>query len=162
MTISVGQRIPDATFLTLTDQGPAPVDLQEKLKGRKVVLFGLPGAFTGTCSTVHLPSFMRTRNGFAAKGVDEIICVAVNDPFVMQAWGQSTGATEAGITLLGDADSSFTKAIGMAFSAVPAGFYDRSVRYSMLVDDGVVTLLNEEPGAGICEMSTGETMLDMI
>ena len=87
--------------------------LADKLKGRKVVIFGLPGAYTGTCSTAHVPSFIRTAQKFADKGVDEIICVSVNDPFVMKAWGEATGATAAGITMLGDADASFSKAIGL-------------------------------------------------
>ena len=95
MSITVGATLPDATFLVMGANGPEPVELASKVKGRKVVIFGLPGAFTGPCTTSHLPSFMRTREGFAAKGVEEIICVAVNDPFVLKAWGEATGATEA-------------------------------------------------------------------
>lgn len=132
------------------------------LKGRKVVIFGLPGAYTGTCSTAHVPSFIRTKGDFDAKGVDEIICVAVNDPFVMQAWGESTGATEAGITMLSDAGAEFTKAIGLDFTAPPVGFYDRSQRYAMLVEDGVVRALNREESPGTCEISAGETLLEQV
>jgi len=98
MTISKGATLPDATLLYLGDEGPASVQLSEKLKGRKVVIFGLPGAYTGVCTTSHVPSFIRTKDDFAAKGVDEIICVSVNDPFVMHAWGEATGATAAGIS----------------------------------------------------------------
>ena len=106
-----------------------------------------------------MPSFIRTKNQFDAKGVDEIICVSVNDPFVMKAWGEATGATEAGITMLADADSAFTTAIGMNFDAPPAGLMARSKRYAMLVDDGKVTLFQEEEGPGVCDVSAGEGLL---
>ena len=102
MTISTGDMLPDATLVQIGDEGPAPVALSEKTKGRKVVIFAVPGAFTPTCHSAHVPSFMRTKDQFADKGVDEIICVSVNDPFVMKAWGEATGAAEAGITMLGD------------------------------------------------------------
>jgi peroxiredoxin len=160
MAIKKGDTLPDATFLVMGDEGPATVDLAEKLKGRKVVLFGLPGAFTRTCSAAHVPSFIRTKDAFAEKGVDEIICVAVNDPFVMKAWAENTGAEDAGLTMLADGDASFTKAIGMEFTAPPVGFYDRCKRFSMLVEDGVVTILNEEEAAGECSISAGETLLE--
>jgi len=159
MTIKTGDSLPNATLLQMGDDGPQQVALSDKLQGRKVVIFGLPGAYTGTCSTAHVPSFMVTYDDFKAKGVDEIICVAVNDPFVMQAWGESTRAAESGITMLADAESAFTTAIGMNFSAPPVGFVDRSKRYSMLVDNGVVTILNEELSPGECEISAGETLL---
>jgi len=126
------------------------------------VIFGLPGAYTGTCSTAHVPSFIRTIDGFRAKGVADVICVAVNDPFVMKAWGEVTGAEAAGIHMLGDAASEMTRAIGMDFSAPPVGFIARSKRYSMLVDNGVVTILNTEANPGECEISAGETLLDLI
>ncbi|MBB5723017.1 peroxiredoxin [Loktanella ponticola] len=162
MTISKGATLPDATLLFMGEEGPASVQLSEKLTDRKVVIFGLPGAYTGVCTTSHVPSFMRTKDDFAAKGVDEIICVSVNDPFVMQAWGESTGAAEAGITMLGDADGAFTKAIGMDFSAPPAGLIGRSKRYAMVVDNGVVTALGEESSPGECDISGGESLLAMI
>jgi peroxiredoxin len=162
MTISKGATLPDATLLFMGEEGPASVQLSEKLTDRKVVIFGLPGAYTGVCTTSHVPSFMRTKDDFAAKGVDEIICVSVNDPFVMQAWGESTGAAEAGITMLGDADGAFTKAIGMDFSAPPAGLIGRSKRYAMVVDNGVVTALGEESSPGECDISGGESLLEMI
>jgi len=144
----------------LGENGPASVQLADKLKDRKVVIFGLPGAYTGVCTTAHVPSFIRTKDQFAAKGVDEIICVTVNDPFVCAAWGDSTGASEAGINILGDAEGAFTQAIGMDFTAPPAGLIGRSKRYAMVVDNGVVTILNEEGSPGECEISAGETLLD--
>ncbi|KQI71673.1 thiol peroxidase [Loktanella sp. 5RATIMAR09] len=162
MTIKTGDTLPDATMLVMGDEGPQPVQLSDKVKGRKVVIFGLPGAYTGTCTTAHVPSFMVTYDAFMEKGVDEIICVSVNDPFVMKAWGDSTRAIETGITMLADAESAFTKAIGMNFSAGPVGFVDRSKRYAMLVEDGIVTILNEEEGPGVCEVSAGETLLAQI
>lgn len=159
MTIKTGDTLPNPTMLQMGDDGPQQVVLADKLENRKVVIFGLPGAFTGTCSTAHVPSFMVTFDDFKAKGVDEIICVAVNDPFVMKAWGESTQAIEAGITMLADAESAFTTAIGMNFTAPPVGFVNRSKRYAMLVDNGVVTILNAETNPGECEISAGETLL---
>jgi glutaredoxin/glutathione-dependent peroxiredoxin len=161
MTIEVGQKLPEATLLRMGANGAEAVELGERLKGRKVVVFGLPGAYTGTCSTAHVPSFIRTADKFAEKGVDEIICIAVNDPFVMKAWGEATGATAAGITMLGDADASFSKAIGMTFDVPNLGFFARSKRYSALVEDGVVTRFNPETGPG-CEISAGEHLLGQI
>ena len=161
MTIETGAKLPEATLLRMGDAGAEAVRLADTLKGRKVVIFGLPGAYTGTCSTAHVPSFIRTAGKFADKGVDEIICISVNDPFVMMAWGEETGATAAGITMLGDADASFTKAIGMAFDVPPLGFFARSKRYSLLAEDGVVTLFNPETGAG-CEISAGEHLLSQL
>lgn len=143
-------------------EGPEGVDLGAKLAGRKVVIFGLPGAYTGTCTSAHVPSFMRTKDDFTAKGVDEIICVSVNDPFVMGAWGESTGASAAGISMLGDPAAEFTKAIGMEFSAPPAGLIDRSSRYAMYVEDGTVKVLHKEEGPGVCEVSAGESLLAAI
>ena len=159
MTIQTGDSVPNATLLQMGEDGPEQVVLADKLTDRKVVIFGLPGAFTGICSTAHVPSFMVTYDDFKAKGVDEIICISVNDPFVMQAWGESTQATDAGITMLADAESEFTTAMGMNFSAPPVGYVNRSKRYSMLVENGVVAILNEEVARGACEISAGETLL---
>ncbi|MDW3223269.1 MAG: peroxiredoxin [Paracoccaceae bacterium] len=160
MTISQGDQLPDATLMEMGAEGPAPVSLADKTKDRKVVIFAVPGAYTPTCHSAHVPSFVRTKDQFDAKGVDEIICVSVNDPFVMKSWGEATGAAAAGITMLGDADSSFTKAIGMDFDAPPAGLLARSKRYAMLVENGKVTLLQPEESPGVCEVSAGEALLD--
>ncbi|GGG70631.1 peroxiredoxin [Salipiger pallidus] len=159
MAISKGDTLPDATLLAMGENGPEQVALSDKLKGRKVVIFAVPGAFTPTCSVAHVPSFVRTKDQFAEKGVDEIICLSVNDAFVMDAWGKSTGASEAGITLLGDPESAFTSAIGMDFTAPPAGLIKRSKRYAMVVEDGTVTLLHAEASPGECEISAGESLL---
>lgn len=159
MTISQGDTLPDATLVELGAEGPTPVKMADKLKGRKVVVFAVPGAFTPTCHSAHVPSFVRTKGEFDAKGVDEIICVSCNDPFVMKAWGEATGASAAGITMLADASSEFTKAIGMDFDAPPAGLVARSKRYAMLVDDGTVTLFQAEENPGVCDVSGGEALL---
>ncbi|WP_298840140.1 peroxiredoxin [uncultured Roseobacter sp.] len=159
MTISQGDQLPDATLVEMGAEGPAPVSLADKTKGRKVVIFGVPGAYTPTCHSAHVPSFIRTKEALEAKGVQEIICVSVNDPFVMKSWGEATGATAAGITMLGDPHSTFTKDIGMEFSAPPAGLNDRSKRYAMLVDDGKVMLFQPEESPGVCEVSAGEGLL---
>ena len=159
MPINVGDRLPAASLSMMGPKGPETVDLHARLKGRKVVLFALPGAFTGTCSTSHLPSFTRTADQFRAKGVQEIICLSVNDPFVMGAWAEATGGKAAGITFLGDADGSFTKALGMDFTASAIGLIGRSNRYALVLEDGVVTVANiDEPG--VCAMSKGEELLE--
>jgi peroxiredoxin len=162
MTIKVGDTLPEASLLALGANGPEAVELSSKLKGRKVVIFGLPGAYTGVCSTSHMPSFIRTKDQFSAKGVDEIICVSVNDPFVLGAWSEATGAGDAGITLLGDVQSTFTKDIGLEFSAPPAGLIDRSKRYALVAEDGVVTALQVEDSPGECGISAGEGLLEVM
>ncbi len=162
MTITVGDTLPEASLMTLGAEGPAPVDLGAKLKGRKVVIFAVPGAYTPTCSSAHVPSFIRQKEALKAKGVDEIICVSVNDPWVMQAWGEATGATGEGITMLSDASGAFTAAIGMDFDAPPVGFSGRSKRYAMCADNGVVTVLHAEESPGTCEISGGEAMVDAL
>lgn len=158
MTISVGGRLPEANLVTMTPEGPALISLSGRLKGRKVVVFALPGAFTGPCSTIHMPSFVRTADAFRAKGVDEIICIAVNDPFALKAWGETTGAAKAGITLMGDADGSMTKTLGMDFTAPQIGLYGRSNRYALVLEDGVITRANVDK-PGVCDISVGEALL---
>ena len=159
--IEVGQRLPNATLTMMGPDGVQPVDLASRLKGRRVIIFGLPGAFTPTCSSAHLPSFMRTKPQFDAKGVDEIICLSVNDPHVMRAWGETSGGAAAGITFLADQAAEFTKAIGMEFTAPPAGFFDRSKRYSMIVEKGVVKTLNVEDKPGV-NVSGADTILTQL
>ncbi|MEM1375161.1 MAG: peroxiredoxin [Pseudomonadota bacterium] len=162
MVISVGDTLPEASFVRMGAEGPEDVALSALTSGRKVVIFAVPGAYTPTCHSAHVPSFIRTAGGFAEKGVDEIICVSVNDPFVMKQWGEDTGAAEAGIAMLSDAGSVFTTAIGMNFDAPPVGLMARSKRYAMLVEDGKVTALNEEASPGECEISAGETLLGQL
>lgn len=159
MAISVGDKLPEATLLRFGAEGPEEVTVSALTKGRKVVIFGYVGAFTGTCATAHVPSFMRTRDTFAEKGVDEVIGIAVNDPFVIDAFDKQTGAGAAGVTLLCDAMSEFTKAVGMDMTAPQVGLRERSKRYAMVVEDGTVTALNLEENPGECTVSAGEALL---
>ena len=159
MAITEGDRLPDAELLRMGEDGPEPVSLAEVAKGRTIALFAVPGAYTGVCTSAHVPSFIRTKDGFAAKGVEEVVCVAVNDPFVMRAWGESTGAAAAGIAMLADAGGDFTRAMGMSFDAASRGFHGRSKRYAMIVEDGVVRTLHVEESPGTCEASGGEALL---
>lgn len=159
MAISVGDKLPNATLSLMGAEGPETVELSSLMDGKKVVLFALPGAYTGVCSTSHVPSFIRNVDALKEKGVDHIVCVSVNDPFVMGAWAKDTGADEAGIMFLGDAESTFTKAVGMDFSAPPAGLIDRSQRYALMAEDGVVKVMNPESTPGVCDISSGETLL---
>jgi glutaredoxin/glutathione-dependent peroxiredoxin len=162
MPLSVGDKLPQASLGRLGADGPEQVDLNALISGKKVVIFALPGAFTPTCSSVHLPGFIRLADQVRAKGVSEIICISVNDIFVMKAWDNTTGAAEAGIHCLADGDSAFTKSIGMDFSAPETGMIDRSKRYAMIVDDGTVTVLNMETERGVCDTSSGQAILDLL
>lgn len=161
-TIAEGDRLPDAEFLRIGPDGPETVALRELTAGRRVVIFAVPGAFTPTCHSAHMPSFVRNRDAFAEKGVDAILCVAVNDPFVLRAWGEATGADRAGIEILSDASGAYTRAVGLGFDAPGSGFHGRSRRYAMLVEDGVVRVLHVETARGTCEVSGGEAMLEAI
>jgi len=162
MALTEGDSLPEATMIHMGADGPEAVALAERVADKKVVIFALPGAYTGTCTTAHVPSFMRTKGDFDAKGVDEIICVSVNDPFVMGAWGASTGATDAGLTFLADPEAAFTKAMGMEFSAPPVGLIDRSKRYAMVVENGTIKTLHIEENPGVCELSGGEALLETL
>ena len=117
MTVAVGDRIPSVKLINQIGDEVRQIDIAEQIAGKRAVIFGLPGAYTGICSSAHLPSFIRTADAFRAKGVDEIICFAVNDVRVMKHWGESSGAEEAGILMLADWDSELTKALGLEFSA---------------------------------------------
>ena len=147
MTIKVGDRIPGATLIKATADGPQPVDTADFFAGRKVALFAVPGAFTPTCSARHLPGFVERADELKAKGVDEIACVAVNDAFVLQAWAAQGGA-EGKVTMLADGNGDFVEALGLAADFAKFGMGKRSQRWSAIVEDGVVSALNvEEPGA---------------
>lgn len=140
--IQVGDNIPAASVQQMIDGKPAEVHTQDFFKGKKVVLFAVPGAFTPTCSAAHLPGYVVLADEIKAKGIDAIVCLAVNDAFVMDAWGKAQNASE--LLMWGDGDGSFTKALGLDVDTGAFGGL-RSRRYAMVVDDGVVTLLNVEP-----------------
>lgn len=162
MTVKIGDRLPSASFALMTRDGPIAVSTDQILPGRRVVLFAVPGAFTPTCDSAHVPSFVRTADAIRAKGVDAIYCIAVNDAEVLRRWGETTGATDAGIVMLSDGKGDYSSALGLTFNNPAKGMYNRSVRYSMLVEDGVVTRFNPEPPGGVCEMSGGENMLSQL
>lgn len=156
--MEVGSKLPDATFSLLTADGmsnPTTVDLFDN---KKVVLFAVPGAFTPTCSAAHLPGYITLADKLKDKGVDSIICLSVNDAFVMKSWGDAQNAEH--ITMLADGDASFTKAAGLEMNTEGFGGV-RSRRYSMCVENGVVTVLHAEEGGGF-EVSDAETMLNSL
>jgi peroxiredoxin len=158
MTIKVGDRLPNATLIKVTENGPDAVQTNDYFAGRKVALFCVPGAFTPTCSARHLPSFLDKADELKAKGIDEIACTAVNDAFVMGAWAKQAGA-DGEVTMLADGNGAFAKALGLDADFDKFGMGTRSRRYSMIVDDGVVKQLNvEQPGA--FEVSSAEFMLE--
>jgi len=162
MTISVGDRLPEATLFEMSGQGPAQVASADVFKGQTVALFGLPGAFTPTCSNSHMPGFVATADALRAKGVDAIVCLTVNDPFVAAEWGRVTGAEAAGIRVLGDSLAEMTKAMGLDIDGSARGLGIRCRRFSALVKDGEVTVLNIEPAPGAATCTAGEALLDQI
>jgi peroxiredoxin len=160
MTIKMGDHIPAATFMQMKDGGPKPVSIDDLFKGKKVALFALPGAFTPTCSAKHLPGFIQQAGALKAKGIDAIACLSVNDAFVMGAWGDAQGAGDT-VMMLADGNGDFTRAVGLELDGTKFGMGKRSQRYSMVVDNGVVKVLNvEAPGA--FEVSSAEHMLSQL
>ncbi|MGH7088989.1 MAG: peroxiredoxin [Stellaceae bacterium] len=160
MAIKVGDRIPSAKLRQMTPEGPKEISTDEIFKGKKVVLFAVPGAFTPTCSAKHLPGFVQNAAAIKAKGIDSIACLAVNDAFVMGAWGKQQG-TDGKVQMLADGNGSFTKELGLEMDGSGFGLGTRSKRYAMVVEDGVVKTLNvENPGA--FEVSSAEAVLKAI
>ena len=159
MTISVGDRLPSATLVKATANGPEQVTSDAFFAGRTVALFAVPGAFTPTCSARHLPGYVENASSLKAKGVDEIACVSVNDAFVMAAWAKSAGA-EA-ITMLADGNGQFAEALGLTMDGSKFGMGKRSQRYAMLVEDGVVKQVNIE-APGEFSVSSAEHLLSVM
>ena len=159
MTIQVGDRLPDVPLSIATADGPKPTTSGDFFNGKRVALFAVPGAFTPTCSARHLPSYVEKASELKRQGVDEIACIAVNDPFVMAAWGQRDGSDD--ITMLADGNGDFTRAIGLTMDGSKFGLGERSQRYSMIVDDGIVEQLNVE-APGEYRASSAEHMLDQL
>jgi len=158
MTVNVGDRIPSATLKQLTPEGVKDIGTDEIFRGKKVVLFAVPGAFTPACSQRHLPGFVDKAADIRAKGVDEIACVAVNDAFVLGAWGKEQKA-EGKIRMLADGSGDFARALGLELDLTKGGLGIRSKRYSMLVEDGVVKSLNVETQPGQVDVSSADAML---
>ncbi|HEY0270256.1 MAG TPA: peroxiredoxin [Sphingomonas sp.] len=159
MTITIGDPLPDVTFSTMTETGPEPIG-PDFFKGKTVALFALPGAFTPTCSARHLPGFIGKADEFKAKGVDVIVCTSVNDVFVMGAWGKANAA-DGKVMMLADGNAAFASAVGLTMDGSKFGMGTRSQRYSMLIEDGVVTQLNVE-APGEFKASTAETLLGQL
>ena len=160
MTITTGESLPKATLTKVTDNGPEQVSAADFFKGRKVALFAVPGAFTPTCSAKHLPGYVDRAADLKAKGVDEIACISVNDAFVMGAWSKASDAGQT-VTMLADGNGDFAKAVGLEMDGSKFGMGQRSQRYSMIVNDGVVETLNiEAPGA--FEVSSADHMISQL
>ena len=160
MAIQVGDKIPSGTLHRLTENGPEAITTDEIFAGKKVVLFALPGAFTPTCSAKHLPGFVAKADEIKAKGVDTIACLSVNDVFVMGAWGKDQGVGDK-VQMLADGSAEFTQALGLELDLTPRAMGMRSDRYAMIVDDGVVTLLNREQPRAF-EVSSAEAVLEAL
>ena len=160
MAIKVGDKVPSVTLRYLTPEGVKAVPSEEFFAGKKVVVFGLPGAYTRTCSSRHLPGYVSNTEALQKKGIDAVACLSVNDAFVMDAWGKEHGA-EGNVTMLGDGSAEFTKAIGLDLDRTEAGMGIRSQRYSMVVENGIVTELNIEP-SGQYGVSSAEAMLEKL
>jgi glutaredoxin/glutathione-dependent peroxiredoxin len=158
MTIQIGDTLPEATFMTMTESGPEPVG-KDFFEGKTVALFAVPGAFTPTCSAKHLPGFVEKAGELNAKGVDVIACTSVNDVFVMGAWGKQAGAE--GITMLADGNGAFAEAVGLTMDGSKFGMGTRSQRYSMVIEDGVVKQLNVE-APGEFKVSAADHMLGQL
>lgn len=161
MTVAVGQRLPEATFKTISADGPKEVTTAELFGGKKVVLFGVPGAFTPTCNNNHLPGYLENRDAILAKGVDQIAVVAVNDVFVMGAWARSTGG-EGKILFLADGSGNFARAAGLDIDLSGGGLGLRNKRFSMIVEDGVVKALNVEEAPGKAVTSGAAALLEQL
>jgi len=159
MTISVGDKLPDVKLVKATDQGPEAVQSGEYFAGKKVALFAVPGAFTPTCSAKHLPGYVEKAGDLKAKGIDEIVCTSVNDAFVMGAWGKASGSDD--VTLLADGNGDFASAVGLTMDGSGFGMGQRSQRYSMVINDGVVEELNVE-APGDFNVSSADHMLGQL
>tara|TARA_Y100000992_G_scaffold298110_1_gene262743 strand:- start:642 stop:1127 length:486 start_codon:yes stop_codon:yes gene_type:complete len=159
--IKENDKIPNAEIFVLEDGEPIKRDITEFFKKKKVILFGLPGAFTSVCSAKHLPGFIKMHQEYKDKGIDQIICIAANDPFVMSAWGKQNNASDK-IIMIGDPFLNFIKAIGAEVDKSGRGLGIRSNRYTMFVDDMKVIKLKEEKETGTCEISAAENFLDLV
>lgn len=159
MAVQVGDNVPDATVKVMTETGPQDLSTSDIFSGKKVVLFALPGAYTPTCSAAHLPGFVVNADKIKEKGVDSIVCLSVNDPFVMASWGAEKNAEE--LIMAADWNSDFTSAMGLEMDGSAYGLGKRSQRYSMIAENGVITALNVEEGPSF-EVSTADKILESL
>ena len=161
MKIKEGEQLPNSKVFTLSKDGPKEISIGEIVGQDKVILFGLPGAFTPTCSAKHLPGFINSMDEIKKKGIKKVICISVNDPFVMDAWGKSHNI-QGQIIMLGDSRGEFTKSIGAELDLNTRGLGIRSARYTMLIESGAVKKIVEEEVAGKCEITSAENFLKQI
>ncbi len=159
MTISVGDKLPDIKLVKAGENGPEAVQSSDYFKGKRVALFSVPGAFTPTCSAKHLPGYVEKAEDLKAKGIDEIACTAVNDPFVMGAWGKAAGSPD--VTMLADGNGDFAEALGLTMDGSGFGLGKRGQRFSMVVNDGVVEQLHVE-APGDFKVSAADYMIDQL
>ena len=160
MKIKVGDKLPDGTLYEMGEDGPKPITVAELTRGKRIVFFGLPGAFTPTCSALHVPGYVAQADQIKAKGIDHIVCLSVNDAFVMGAWGKDQKVGDK-VRMLGDGSGLWTKSLGLELNLVEKGLGMRCERFSMLVDDGVVKSLDIE-APGKFEVSDAQTMLSRL
>ena len=160
MALKKGDKVPSTQLMRMTADGPAPISTDDIFKGKKVVLFALPGAFTPLCSAQHLPGFIKNADAIKGKGVDSIVCLSVNDAFVMGAWGEQQGAGDK-VLLAADGNAEFTKAMGLDMDGSGFGMGTRSQRYAMIVNDGVIEHIGVEEGRNF-EASKAETILEKL
>ena len=159
MTIQVGDKVPSVTLKVMGPQGPEDISTDDVFSGKKVIMFAVPGAFTPGCSMTHLPGYVVNADKIKAAGVDSIVCMAVNDAFVMGAWGEAQNASE--ILMLADGNGELTAALGLELDGSGFGLGTRSQRFAMIVEDGTVTQLNVEAGAGV-DVSSAETIMESL
>jgi glutaredoxin/glutathione-dependent peroxiredoxin len=159
MTVQAGDKVPSCTMKTMGSEGPQDISTEDIFSGKKVLLFSVPGAFTPGCSMTHLPGYVVNADKIKAQGVDSIVCMAVNDAFVMGAWGEAQNASE--LLMLADGNGEFTAALGLELDGTGFGLGKRSQRFAMIVDDGTISALNVEPGAGV-DVSSAETMMALL
>ncbi len=159
MTIQVGEKIPDVTLKIFGNNGPEDITTNTLFSGKKVVLFAVPGAFTPGCSNTHLPGYVVQADAIKAKGVDSIVCMSVNDAFVMHAWGKAQNAEE--LVMLADGNGDLSEALGLTMDARDYGMGKRCQRFAMIVEDGVVSTLNVEPAGGVV-VSSAEVILESL
>jgi glutaredoxin/glutathione-dependent peroxiredoxin len=160
MSLTVGDRVPETEFFIMTPEGRKKLPSSEVFNGKKIVLFGVPGAFTGTCHKLHVPSYLLNLDQIKAKGVDTVACLAVNDADVMHAWSKQTGA-DGKILFLADGNGDFTRAMGLERDFSAGGMGKRSARYSMIVENGVIKKMNIEDKPGV-NVSGGDTILEQL
>lgn len=161
MPLSPGDKLPAVSFVTKTGDDPEVITSDEVFGKGRTVVFAMPGAFTSTCSSVHVPSILQELEAIRAKGVDRVAILAVNDPFTMEAWGRSNGAVDAGILMLCDPEAKFSEHMG-TFTVPERGLINRSIRYLMTTRDGVVEAVSIETGRGTCDLSGGTKALELL